>query len=91
MRKKESRSIRRNKKVYIKMQKATIMRTKEQEKMKGLFLLLVLGGSLGLCCSSDLLHSVLSLFALLPASLFNLGGIFVSDKSVVWLELLQGI
>lgn len=53
--------------------------------------LLVLGGTLGLGSTTELLGAVLSLFALLSRGLLDLVGLSVADESVVWLELLHGL
>jgi len=55
-----------------------------------LFFLLLLW-ALYLGCSTEFLGSVLSLLALLPASLFNLGLHSVTNKSVTWFKSLHGL
>lgn len=58
--------------------------------MNPLFLVL-LRTTLGLLYTSELLASVLSLFALLSAGLLDLGCVSYSYQSVSWLELLHGL
>jgi len=52
---------------------------------------LLLLGTLDLCCSPERLLSVLALLALLSAGLLDLAGQSNTNQSVVRLELLQGI
>merc|ERR1712000_202420 len=53
--------------------------------------LVLLRGTLGLSCASELLGPVLALFPLLSAGLLDLGGVADPDKSVVGLEFLHGL
>lgn len=54
-------------------------------------LFLVLLGTLRLGCASELLGSILALFPLLSAGLFDLGGVADTNESVVGFELLHGL